>query len=69
MPQSKCEEFASFFDNKIVNIQPGIVNNVENQKNLIVSDSRGNLNSFRKISEGELQVIHLLPGCNSHYFL
>lgn len=57
--QSKCEEFASFFDNKIVNIRAGIVNNVENQKNLIVSDSRGNLNSFCKISERERRKIIL----------
>ena len=45
---------ASFFDNKIIDIQAGIVNNVANLNNPTVNITHGNLSSFTRTSKIEL---------------
>ena len=58
--KAKCNEFASFFDNKIANIRVGIINNtvtnaVHGEMCKSVHKSRGSLVSFCEIDEEELR--------------
>ena len=57
--KDKCNEFASFFDSKIVKIRAGIMNNVASSTALCksVENSRGSLSSFCEIDEAELSKI------------
>ena len=60
--KAKCNEFASFFDNKILNIRAGIMNNTVTNANAVngamcksIDKSRGSLASFCAIDEEELR--------------